>query len=63
MLNVTMHLKHPCELLVRLLHSRSLRLHIVLADDQEAHALECGLQVGAIVYHGPDLHHDLRAHA
>jgi hypothetical protein len=45
MLTATLHLKHPRELLMRLL----LRLPIVLADDQDAQMLEYGLQVGVVV--------------
>lgn len=64
---MTPHLKHPRELLVGLLlRSRCLRRgvrHPLLIDGQEAQVLGDGLQVGAVVHHGPiGLHHDLREH-
>jgi hypothetical protein len=63
MLTTTPHLKHPRELLVGLLlRSRGVHLPLILPDGQEAQALGDGLQVGAVVHHGPiGLHHDLRA--
>jgi hypothetical protein len=63
MLTTTPHLKHPRELLVGLLlRSRGVHLPLILPDGQEAQALGDGLQVDAVVHHGPiGLHHDLRA--